>query len=413
MISAGARAFVLFALVCGLGCFAARPVEARRLDADISIGQGALLWSEVLREQRRILVHLPPHYDQAVRERYPVLYLLDAEEQFHHVTGTVRFLAKNERIPRLIVVGVTNTERERDLQPPTSSEKERADNPKAGGADDFLRFMADELVPWVDARFRTAPHRILVGHSFGGLFSLHALTNRPEAFQAHIAISPSLWWDEEAYAVRAREKLRKLPGAHFLFLSWGDHEPVIRKTTQELSDWLGNNVPRSIQWAARYYAGEDHGSTPHRGVYDGLGMVYAGWQFPYAVEADTGNFNLETVEAHYASLSERFGYAVEPDAAVINRLGKRLLERKNPPAAVALLERNAASHPYLSSVHEVLGRALEASGRPRDAVVEYRRALSLSLGEESAYGRTLSEHRQRIAEIEERMSGGATSSREH
>ena len=390
-------------LLLGALCMAGRPAEARKVDSDVSIGYGTQVWSETLREPRRLLVYLPPNYEQAREQRYPVLYLLDAEAHFHHATGIVQFLAENGRIPQLIVVGVTNTQRGRDLAPSTHSRKELEDDPDVGGAGNFLKFLSSELAPWVEARFRTSPYRILVGHSFGGLFNVYALTSDPQAFQAHIAISPSLWWDEGNFAREARVKLASLPGEHFLYLSWGDREPTIRGPTEELVAWLEKNPPARLTWKSRYYAGDDHGTTPHRSLYDGLEALYDGWLLPDEIDGKEQHYDLPGLEAHAAQLSRRYGYPIVPSPASVDAVGEELLDRKDFAAAIPILQRNAADHGYLPYVHESLGKALEGAGRPREALEEYRKALALALDEENPYSSPLDGYRKHVKEIEQQL----------
>lgn len=75
--------------------------------------------------------------------------------------------------------------------------------PTSGQADRFLDFLEKELIPHIDRNYRTYPHRIIAGWSFGGLLATHALIHRPEIFDAYLAISPSLWWDEELLLAEA------------------------------------------------------------------------------------------------------------------------------------------------------------------------------------------------------------------
>jgi predicted alpha/beta superfamily hydrolase len=102
-------------------------------------------------------------------------------------------------MPPLIVVAIANTDRNRDLTPSHAgvphSDGTVAPVPTSGGADKFLDFIQTELVPEIEKRYAIHPYRIFTGHSLGGLFAIHALINRPELFNACIATSPSLWWD--------------------------------------------------------------------------------------------------------------------------------------------------------------------------------------------------------------------------
>ncbi len=151
-------------------------------------------------EQRTLLISTPRNYD-LTRERYPVLYLTDGDAHLTHTRGTVDFLVRNGLMPDLIIVGVSNTDRTRDLTPThafrTLDDGVRQEIPNSGGAGTFLDFFEQELIPFVEAGYRTEPLRLFAGHSYGGLFSLYAFATRPGLFNACIAASPSLNFDDD------------------------------------------------------------------------------------------------------------------------------------------------------------------------------------------------------------------------
>src|SRR5262249_22257356 len=97
--------------------------------------------SSVLGEDRVILVRTPAGYETN-KESYPVLYMTDGDAHMGHTASTIEFLARNGRISDLIVVGVTNTDRTRDLTPAKSTARNAAgelQSPTSGGADNFLK----------------------------------------------------------------------------------------------------------------------------------------------------------------------------------------------------------------------------------------------------------------------------------
>ena len=181
-----------------------------------------------------------------------MLYLTDGEAQFAHTAATVEFLARNGRMPEMIVVAIGNTDRTRDLTP-TKATLTRPDGspmefPTAGGADRFLTFIATELKPFVEKKYRTAPFSVFAGHSFGGLFAMHAFTARPETFNAYIAVSPTLTWDSDmpvrrtAELLRDRRELRKT-----LVVTMGD-EPVFDAALATLRKTLSGSTSAGFEW---------------------------------------------------------------------------------------------------------------------------------------------------------------------
>lgn len=387
----------------------APPAEAQRWDvqspveASVALGQGRTLWSSVLQEPRQLLISLPANYERSAKA-YPVVYLLDGEMQFSHAAGVLHFLgAFNERIPEMILVAIVNTDRGRDFVPPARNPAWRGDpmwreEYERSNPDAFLQFIATELIPWMAERYRTVPYRVLVGHSFGGVFSTHTLINRPDVFQAHIAISPSLWYDGEALVASTEAGIRRLSSPPRLFISWADHEDNIRISTEKLVQALTRKPPPKLQWTHRYYQGEDHMSTPHRALYDGLEWVFAGWRMPRP-EEDSGGPSLSQVEAHYAALSQRFGFPVAPPATVLNQVAQNLLQQAKTEDALELLRRNAREHRDVAFTHNALGAALEKLGRREEALHAYEDAVRAALEDDSPYGDPVGDYREKVRKL--------------
>ena len=171
----------------------------------VVIGEAVQLQSSTLKESRTLLISKPAGYDNS-KDRYSVLYLLDGETHFHYTTGIASFLSGNDRIPKMLLVGIVSggtARRTRDLTSLSAAETDNRFSPGNGGADAFLAFIADELIPFVDKTYRTRPYRMLIGHSFGGLFGIYALIKRPSLFSAGIAADPSLYWNNEAVVTQA------------------------------------------------------------------------------------------------------------------------------------------------------------------------------------------------------------------
>lgn len=163
------------------------------------IGDSRVIASSALNEQRLVHIALPVGYHPDSAARYPVIYLLDgsADEDFIHVAGAVQFASFPwvDWVKPSIVVGIANVDRKHDLTFPTTVAKDKADFPTTGGSAAFMRFITKELIPFVEANYRTFPERTLIGQSLGGLFATEVLLREPSFFNHYIIVSPSLWWD--------------------------------------------------------------------------------------------------------------------------------------------------------------------------------------------------------------------------
>jgi predicted alpha/beta superfamily hydrolase len=169
--------------------------------------------SKALNEVRRINVHLPTGYATSSSTRYPVLYMPDGgiDEDFPHVVNTVDSLIALGEIRPVIVVGVPNTERRRDLTGPTKVHSDSAIAPHVGGSAAFRQFFRDELIPEIDKRYRTTPERGIVGESLAGLFVVETFLREPRLFAHYIAFDPSLWWNHGALVDSAPALLGTTP----------------------------------------------------------------------------------------------------------------------------------------------------------------------------------------------------------
>jgi predicted alpha/beta superfamily hydrolase len=252
------------------------------------IGDVMAMRSAVLGEGRECWVYLPPSYASST-QAYPVLYLLDPETHFHWVTGLVAFLSAraNRRIPELIVVGVANVDRTRDMTPThieIHSDGERYGFLKnSGGAAAFLAFITDELFHQVDQTYRTSSHRLLAGHSFGGVFALYALLESCP-FQSTVALDPAIEWDDDLLVARAEQPaaLRDRCGALYIAVAADAKSaagvPLMSLTAnRRFAAALAAAAPPGLRHAVCEFPSDDHSSVPLPGLHQGLLHVFKGY----------------------------------------------------------------------------------------------------------------------------------------
>ena len=343
-------------------------------------GQGAVVMGEafavdstVMGEQRRVVVWTPPGYAANTRA-YPVLYLTDADRQFGHTVTTVEFLSRNGRMPPMIVVGLFNTDRTRDLTPYKDSDTD-GQLPTAGGGDRFLQFIETELVPWVEARYRTEQFRAFAGHSFGGLFAMHALATRPDLFNAVIAVSPSLEWRQGEATKRIDTILgqqRTLKCA--LYVTLGDEGQALKASLDRLRTVLEEKAGKGLRWDLVEMLDEDHGSIVLRSHYNALEKIFQGWRLP---RTRNGTFKggMKAVDSHYARLSDRLGWTITPPEATVNALGYAALAQREIDEALEYFQANVRNYPDSPNVYDSHGEALEAAGRLDEAKAKYEEAV--------------------------------------
>jgi predicted alpha/beta superfamily hydrolase len=175
----------------------------------LSIGDTFTIESKVLGETRRINVYRPSPYGLATDAPLPVMYMPDGgiQEDFLHVAGLVQVLSGNGAIRPFLLVGIENTERRRDMTGPTSNAEDRKIAPRVGGSEAFRRFIRDELMPAVKARYRTTAETAIVGESLAGLFVVETLLLAPDMFDTYIAFDPSLWWNDAKLIESAEARL--------------------------------------------------------------------------------------------------------------------------------------------------------------------------------------------------------------
>ncbi len=334
-----------------------------------------------------------------------MLYLTDGDAHLVHTRGTVDFLAQNGLMPQVILVGIPNTNRTRDLTP-TQEVRPGPDGvavPQGGGAGKFLDFFETELFPFVEATYRTAPYRIFAGHSLGGTLSLHILLERPELFHAYLSVSPYLGWDHQLLLRRLPETLMlRKELKRTLFVTMADEEAGRPRphSFDHLQTLLKSVKAKGFAWEARALPEEDHGTVVLRSHELGLRRIFDGWRLP--VDRQTGAFQggLQELQAHYAALGQRLGYPVEAPEQTVNLLGYQHLGRKEFEAALGAFRYNLACHPASANAYDSLGEGLEQAGRLTEAKAAYAQAVAL--GEKGSHP-FLATYRRNLARLTERV----------
>ncbi|MGH9867040.1 MAG: alpha/beta hydrolase-fold protein [Candidatus Polarisedimenticolia bacterium] len=357
------RAAVLLLLAsCARSVLAAEPVVA---------GQTQQIQSEVLHELRTYRVQLPDSYTWAIDRRYPVLYVLDGKSHFLHTAGSAGYLAAQGEIPEMIVVALDSTVRVRDFT--------QTDWPSAwiggGGAANFRRFLSTELIPAVDRGYRTDGFRILSGHSAGGQFVLYCLTAEPSLFQAYVALSPSLDWDDhlpqrslDAF-LKATRSLKA-----FLYVARSDDSGQALADYEKLVDTLRAASPEGFRWHSQPFPEETHGSIPLVAQIDALRHVYQG----YRLHNDMLSRGFSFAQQHFEEVSKRVGWPLPIPEGVINDFGYAALSEGKIQDALSLFRRNVETNPNSANAYDGLADACAKAGLWKEAAEASDRSVELA-----------------------------------
>lgn len=211
-----------------------------------------VLESKVMGEARRINVYLPPALagKAAADARYPVIYMPDGgvSEDFPHIANTIDAAVREGRMAPVILVGIENTQRRRDMTGPTTVASDREIAPVVGGSAAFRAFIADELIPWVEANYPANAQRGIIGESAAGLFIVETLFEAPGLFDTRIALDPSLWWNDGRMARDAAEWLARQPQLEGrLYIAWAEQKKI-GPNVRVLEQALAAAAPAGLDW---------------------------------------------------------------------------------------------------------------------------------------------------------------------
>jgi len=298
-------------------------VTAQSNSDPIVVGKYVKLFSTILKEERTLLIGLPEGYENS-SQPYPVLYVLDGDVGYLIDALAAARISASGYCQEMIVVAIANTSRNRDMIP--------------GGDGDqkFLKFITEELFPFVRKEFRADEQRFLYGASNAGLFVLFSFLENPDHFSGYIASSPTICWRKEFMMNKAKELLAKnISFNKFLYIIYGD------KDFKEVPDALAVFLPlleelqsKGLRLNTKFLPAEVH--VPLGSLQFGLMSMFEGYNYPDEKRKTAG---LHALKAYYDDYSKKVGYTVKPPQTTISRLGQwLLLEKKNFKEAIAVFE---------------------------------------------------------------------------
>lgn len=231
--------------------------------APLVIGETFTIASKVLNETRRINVYLPLAYTESANARLPVMYMPDGgiKEDFLHIAGLMQVSIGNGTMRPFVLIGIENTERRRDMTPPTESETDKKIAPRVGGSQPFRRFIREELMPQVKRRYRTTAETAIVGESLAGLFVVETFLVEPDLFDTYIAFDPSLWWNNQALMNSAAAQLQARPKSDKSLYIAGSEDAL--EATGRFAEIVGKSANSRFRFQYEPMPEEKHSTIYH------------------------------------------------------------------------------------------------------------------------------------------------------
>ena len=337
-----------------------------RFSDEVLIAKKEYLFSKILNEKRELLIHIPHEYNTNYpKARYPVLYVLDPEAHFLPIAGIIDRLSTNigeEICPQMIIVGIKNTERVRDMFP-------------INDEDNFQKFMEQELIPYIEKKYPTRPFRLLYGHSITGLRTVHTAIFNEDLFNAYIAIDPSLcheyceWYEKFNHQITNFElKTNRMFIAMANTMNGKDTIDIKKDTSGNASHMNSimnfanllskkNNSKKLFSW--KYYPDYSHNGVTLQATLDGFESIFSWYKNDsYNIIFDDESTPEQAIKAfinHYEKLSEVLGYTEIPRQELVSNIVWYLTYiKKKPEIAVLFAQMNLKNYPQSQPAKEQL-----------------------------------------------------------
>jgi predicted alpha/beta superfamily hydrolase len=331
------------------------------------------LESKTLNETREIFTRTPQNYDPENKE-YPVVYVLDGEWNFEYVAGYLDYMFSNNTYPDMIVTGVRNVNRNRDYVPRPDIYFE-----DTGEADKFLKFVKNEWIEEIEKNYPTSDERIIIGHSFGGVFTLHILFSDPALFDAYIALGSSAWIADGVLLEEARTYFANPEDADafvYMAVGEGDGGPTV-PSSRELAGVFEKNAPESLEWTFEITPKTDHFKNFASGMHDAFMALFPAWGFAGEVLDAARKAGAEGVNEWFKEKHGVLGMRFQPSWFDLGVAAFTLTQEEHGDAAIALMDNLKSYYPKNGRVANFAASVFEMNEQYEEALQEYERAIEI------------------------------------
>ncbi|WP_052598845.1 alpha/beta hydrolase-fold protein [Aureispira sp. CCB-QB1] len=362
------------------------------------------LYSQELNESRKIHIQLPRDYDPNKNQKYPVVFILDGEI-FLSTVNEVQNYYSGGFTPEMVLVGISNqSNRTRDLTPSTVKVKYGMPfRDESGKAAVFSKFIEKELIPFIEKKYPVTNFRTLIGHSYGGLFTIYTLIHQPHLFTNYLAIDPSLDWDNqqllrESEKILATQKYKNkslfmsLSGQLHLQNSTITIDNVLQDTTDftlfarsniAFSNLASKNDKNGLFFKWKFYPNDLHGTIPLPSIMDGLIAIFEWYQMESTDKINSFDTSqeelLRIIKRRAKKLQNHFGYPNPPyPEALLNMSGYMNMDMQQYEKAKMYFELAMQYYPQSANAFDSMADYYEQQGDYNNAIKYVTKALELN-----------------------------------
>lgn len=361
------------------------------------------LYSEILEESRKFYVQVPSSYNAEKDQKYPVAIILDGET-FLPTVNDVQNYYSGGFTPEMVLVGIANDKnRVRDLTTSTITTKYGMPfNEKNGEADNFRKFIQEELIPFVESKYPVTNYRTLIGHSYGGLFTISTLIHQPNLFANYLAIDPSLDWDNQRLIKESEEIFKNQNYKNkslFMSLSGQLHmqnsEITINNVMQDTTDYTlfarsnitfsniaKQNTYNGLSFDWKFYLKDIHGTIPFPSIMDGLISLFEWYQMENTDKINSFDTPKEElfsiIKYREKKLKEHFGYDEPPyPEELLNMSGYMNMDMQKTEKAKMYFELAIEFYPESANAYDSMADFYEGQNDITNAVRFLQKAAEL------------------------------------
>ncbi|WP_298903860.1 alpha/beta hydrolase-fold protein [uncultured Psychroserpens sp.] len=339
------------------------------------------IYSKSLHSYQQFWVKYPDNYNPKSKIKYPVVYLLDG----FSLKSNLEIVYDNywgHYMPHMILVGISNrTNRTRDLTiSKVESNRGAPMQTDSGGAETFVAFIEEELIPHINKMHRTTNYRTLIGHSYAGLFTIHTLIHHPHLFTNYIAIDPSIEWDNQKLLKEAKSKLKSNSfDGKGLFVALAAEQlhmqnasvtmdnimedtseySLFARSIVEFSQFANSQKQNKLNFSWKVYPEDLHGTVPLPAMRDGLIELFKWYQFKAPQTYNNPESSVELLQTLLDNqekiYAKNFGYKVPPMIEeLFNGYGYMNLQMGQPEKAYLFFNKAISYYPESANAYDAM-----------------------------------------------------------